>query len=502
MKLQFSIEINGPKERVWSVLWDDATFRDWAGIIDEGTYIEGILAEGNTIQFISSENGYGVTSLIEKLTPNEYIQFHHGADTKAFGEAERDQEWTGGRESYSLEEKEGLTKLTVLSDVPDELVEMFEDRLPRTLMRIKTLAEQENPMEVLLNEPEADFTESQLPANFDEVFQFHQGMADYEVTPLHALDALAEQLGVKGIYVKDESYRFGLNAFKGLGASYALEEIIKKNPRTEYTFVSCTDGNHGNALAWRAKALGHKAVIFMPKGSEDRRVKAIEAHQAKVIVTDMNYDDTVRHAAAYAEEHHYYLIQDTALPGYTEVPNHIVLGYSTMAREALSQMPDKPTHVFLQAGVGSMAGGVLWYMVNHFKDQLPYVGVMEASSVACIFESVKQGKMVSIGGEPYTLMAGLNCGEANLTTFPLLKARCSSFIKCSDQLTLKGMARANAPVGSDPKFSSGESGAVGLGFIEEVLSNPAYQTVKEQLKLDQDAVVLLFSTEGELKNEQ
>jgi hypothetical protein len=140
-ELQFAIKINASKERVWTTLWEDITFRDWANIIDEGTYIKGVMEEGNEIQFISSVNGYGVTDLIEKLNPNEFVLFRHAADTKESGEQEREKEWTGGSESYSLTEKNGVTTLIVKTDVPQELVEIFNISFPRALERLKTLAE-------------------------------------------------------------------------------------------------------------------------------------------------------------------------------------------------------------------------------------------------------------------------------------------------------------------------------------------------------------------------
>ena len=140
-ELQFSAQINAPKENVWATLWEDATFRDWASIIDEGTYLQGEMKVGNEIQFISSVNGYGVTSLIEKLVQNEYVLIKHSADTQDSGMQEREREWTGGTESYLLTEKNGVTTLLVSTDVPDELEEMFNIRLPRALDRIKILAE-------------------------------------------------------------------------------------------------------------------------------------------------------------------------------------------------------------------------------------------------------------------------------------------------------------------------------------------------------------------------
>lgn len=142
-KIKFSIEIKASKERIWSILWDDTTFRDWASIIDEGTYLEGEMKEGNQIQFISSVNGYGVTSLIEKLKLNEFIIFRHSVDTKESGQQEREKEWTGGMESYFLIEKDRTTTLIIKMDVPKEQEELFNTRIPEVLERIKFLAEKQ-----------------------------------------------------------------------------------------------------------------------------------------------------------------------------------------------------------------------------------------------------------------------------------------------------------------------------------------------------------------------
>ncbi len=139
-EMQFVVEINATKERVWDTLWQDETFRQWAGIIDPGTYMVGDLKEGNEIQFISG-NGYGVTSLVEKLTPGEFLLLRHRADTQEDGKREREKEWTGGQESYSLKEKGRTTTLTVAFDVPPELEEEFRVNYPKALERVKVLAE-------------------------------------------------------------------------------------------------------------------------------------------------------------------------------------------------------------------------------------------------------------------------------------------------------------------------------------------------------------------------
>ncbi|WP_227395964.1 hypothetical protein [Jeotgalibacillus aurantiacus] len=139
----FSIQINAPKEYVWTILWEDETFQDWASIVDEGTYKKGTMKEGNTMEFISAVNGYGVTSLVENLQPHEFVLFRHRADTKESGQQERDNEWTGGKESYTLSEVNGVTLLVITMDIPKEQEETFADRIPKALERIKELAEGE-----------------------------------------------------------------------------------------------------------------------------------------------------------------------------------------------------------------------------------------------------------------------------------------------------------------------------------------------------------------------
>jgi uncharacterized protein YndB with AHSA1/START domain len=140
-EMQFSVEIQATKEKVWDTLWQDETFRQWASIIDPETYMTGELVEGNEVQFISSANGYGVTSLVEKLVESEFLLLRHHADTQESGTQERENQWTGGKESYSLTEKDGTTTLTTAFDVPTELEEEFNISYPKALERVKVLAE-------------------------------------------------------------------------------------------------------------------------------------------------------------------------------------------------------------------------------------------------------------------------------------------------------------------------------------------------------------------------
>lgn len=353
--------------------------------------------------------------------------------------------------------------------------------------------------------------------------KFHQSMPMYKPTPLVSLPELAARLKVSNLFVKDESYRFGLNAFKGLGASFAIAKIISqvigndmvdldftvlnsesaRAKVTSLTMVTATDGNHGKGVAWATNLFGCKAKVFMPKGSKQCRADAIKnINNTSVEITDLNYDDTVRLASKYAEKHGYYLVQDTGFPGYRDIPNYITQGYTTMAKEAIAQLAgyniEKPTHVFLQAGVGSMAGGVLGYMANYYNTIPPVTTIVEPATVACIFKSVEAGTGTpqSIEGNPETIMAGLNCGEPNPYTWPVLRDYASFYARCSDWVTEYGMKTLAKPIGKDKAIVSGESGAVGTGLIAVLCLDDKYNYFKDLLGLDETSSVLVFSTEG------
>ena len=232
--------------------------------------------------------------------------------------------------------------------------------------------------------------------NVAKARSFHGSFPQYSITPLAQLDGMAQYLGLAGVYVKDESYRFGLNAFKVLGGSFAMARYIAGEMgrdvsemnynyltseafRKEFgqaTFFTATDGNHGRGVAWAANKLGQKSVVHMPKGSSKSRFDNIAKEGAKVTIEEVNYDDCVRMAAAEAAQtEHGVIVQDTAWDGYEEIPSWIMQGYGTMANEAADQLRqcsvNRPTHVFVQAGVGSLAGAVVGYFANLFPNDPP-----------------------------------------------------------------------------------------------------------------------------------
>ncbi|MBS7224800.1 MAG: diaminopropionate ammonia-lyase [Clostridiaceae bacterium] len=353
---------------------------------------------------------------------------------------------------------------------------------------------------------------------------FHRSFPQYSVTPLAQLRGMADFLGLKHLFVKDESYRFGLNAFKVLGGSFAMaryiaEQLGKDVSQVDYhylisaklreefgqaTFFTATDGNHGRGVAWAANKLGQKSVVLMPKGSVKSRFDNIAKEGADVTIEDVNYDECVRRANALAEQtEHGVMVQDTAWDGYEKIPAWIMQGYGTMASEAAEQLKaagaERPTHIFIQAGVGSLAGAVQGYFSNLFPDCEPTVVVMEAQAADCLYQGAKaaDGDFRIVEGDLQTIMAGLACGEPNTISWDILKNHSAFFVSCPDWVSAKGMRMLSAPVKGDPQVISGESGAVGMGLIAALMTDPTYDELKNAIRLDENSSVLMFSTEGD-----
>lgn len=348
---------------------------------------------------------------------------------------------------------------------------------------------------------------------------FHESFPQYKKTPLVDLKEMAKYLGLSAVKIKDKSYRFGLNAFKVLGGSYAMgryiaDELKKDIKDVDYnyltsdklkqefgqaTFFSATDGNHGRGVAWAANKLGQKCVIFMPKGSTQTRLENIRKEGATATIEEYNYDDCVRKAAEEAAKvPHGVVVQDTAWEGYEKIPAWIMEGYGTMALEADEDFGERPTHVFVQAGVGSLAGGMVGYFANKYKDNPPIMVVVEAAAANCLYQGAvaNDGKPRIVTGDLETIMAGLACGEPNITSWDILKNHVSCFISLEDPGAALGMRMLGAPLKGDTPVVSGESGAAGFGALASIMMNDEYKDLRAALKLDQNAKVLLFSTEG------
>lgn len=350
----------------------------------------------------------------------------------------------------------------------------------------------------------------------DSVFNFHSSLPHYTPTPLVKLSSLADYLGIKEILIKDESKRFDLNAFKVLGASYAIalylgdflgldeeditfSKIVDQQASYQHiTFVTATDGNHGRAVAWSANLFGCKAVVYMPKGSSPTRLEAIKNYGAEASITSLNYDDTVSYSNQKALEEGWILIQDTAWAGYEKIPLQIMQGYFTLITEYLNQEQTIwPTHVFVQAGVGSLPAAILAHLCNLSDRPMPKFIVVEAQGAPCLYESKRMNELTRVEGDLTTIMAGLACGKPSLLAWDILKSAASAFIACSDDIARRGMRVLGNPLAGDQRITSGESGSVTLGALFEILSNKDFKSIKEELNLNSDSAVMLFSTEGD-----
>lgn len=358
---------------------------------------------------------------------------------------------------------------------------------------------------------------------------FHESFPQYSITPLVKLDKMAGRLGLKEVYVKDESYRFGLNAFKVLGGSFAMARYIAQQVGKDVselpynvltsdelrktfgqaTFFTATDGNHGRGVAWAANKLGQKCVVLMPKGTTQTRLNNILAEGAQATIEEYNYDECVRMANDLANKtEHGIMVQDTAWDGYEEIPAWIMQGYGTMASEANEQLDgfgcERPTHVFIQAGVGSLAGAVQGYFANRYPENPPKVIVVEAEAAACLYKgaALGTGELQIVDGDMVTIMAGLACGEPNTISWDILKNHVDTFVAAPDWVAARGMRMLAAPVKGDSPVTSGESGAAPFGALSCIMCMDEYKELREHLGLDESSKVLLFSTEGDTDPER
>lgn len=368
------------------------------------------------------------------------------------------------------------------------------------------------------------FASDKKPSIYREMFSveeaqkvraFHCQLEEYTPTPLRELKNLSEVLGISRLYVKDESYRFGLNAFKGLGGSYAVAKVIAEAKgicleevsgieADSFTFVTATDGNQGRGIAWAAKKLSQKAVVYLPKGSSKERLDNIRSLGAKAEITELNYDDTVRYAKEQADKNGWFLVQDTAWPGYEKIPSWIMQGYMTMALEAAEQLQGvRPSHIFLQAGVGAMAGGVSGFLQSFYGADMPKLILVEPNQADCLFQTAKaaDGSLHKVEGDLASIMAGLCCGEVCTVGWEILRHCADYFFSCPDYVAADGMRILGNPAVTDERIVSGESGAVTTGLLYHLMRDPQLEDFRRAVDLGSDSVVLCFSTEGDTDQE-
>jgi diaminopropionate ammonia-lyase len=313
------------------------------------------------------------------------------------------------------------------------------------------------------------------------------------------LPTFAQRYSVSQVYVKDESHRFGLNAFKGLGASFAMSNILQRNSEVEI-FCTATDGNHGRAVAWSAKRANKKAIVFVPAGTAASRIEAIRAEGAEVIQSEGDYDFACQQAMNRCQQPGWALVQDTAWMGYEEIPAWIMAGYLTMYQE-LEDTLHAADHakldvVFLQAGVGSWAASALWYYHHRYGTKRPRLVIVEPTESDGIFYSFKKKERTSPISSGRTMMAGLNCGIPSLTAWLLINDLADASMIISDDFAQRAMRELYFPKGNDQSIVAGESGAAGVAGFIAVCSEPSLAPLKKFLALTESSSVLFYNTEG------
>jgi len=361
--------------------------------------------------------------------------------------------------------------------------------------------------------------------NIKQVLKFQKTNKRYLKTPLTSLKALSQYLGVKNIFVKDESQRFELNAFKVMGGIYAIGKYIAKklgkdieeitfdelsSPKTiekigAMTFISATDGNHGRGIAWAARELGQRSVIYMPKGTSKARLEAIKREGSLAEITNVNYDETIRICKKLAKKNNWVMVQDTSWKGYDQIPLWVMQGYSSIAMEIVKDLENRynetPSHVFLQAGVGSFAAGITSFLMQYYDTKDIKVIIVEPELANCYYQSFayNRGEIKRVTGDMNSIMAGLCCGEPNPIAFEILKKYTHSFYSCPDSISALGMRILGNPLEKDKKIISGESGAVPLGLL--------YYLKKEgknddKLGINESSNILIINTEGDTDSNQ
>ena len=352
---------------------------------------------------------------------------------------------------------------------------------------------------------------------------FHRTLKQYDPTSLESLPGLAKSLKLKRLYVKDESTRFGLSAFKGLGASFAIFDLLCKDFQIRgiesfslarldepeirtllsgITFCTATDGNHGRAVAWMASLLGANAVIFMPKNSAKERVDSIKVHGATVTVIDGHYDDAVDHANTEAGKHNWHIISDTSTIGREQTTAAISAGYFTLFHEIDEQLSrsgdDLPEFIFIQSGVGALAAAAGVYYARTRPDNMPCLISVEPTQAACLLESVASERQLpqKASGNLKTIMAGLNCGTPSPLAFEIIKSSFALFLAIRDQWAERAMRQFYRPGIGDRKIESGESGAAGLAGCMALVESRALKGIAPKIGLNRDSSVLIINTEG------
>ena len=329
-------------------------------------------------------------------------------------------------------------------------------------------------------------------SEIDEAYKVISGWKNYSPTPLILLNKLSNDLNLKNIFYKDESKRFDLKSFKALGGAYAVEKI--SNGKKNIVISTATAGNHGRSVAWGSKRLGLKCKIFISENVSDARGKAMEKLGAEVIKVKGNYENSLNECIKQSNKNNWQIVQDVAWENYTQVPKYTMAGYAVMMKEIVDQIDNnKITHVFLQAGVGGMAGGMIAGIARYLQN-IPTVIIVEPDSAACVMASIKAERIEKINIEKESLMGGMSCGEVSLVPWEILKNSVKYCVSLPDDNIGHAMKFLGNGNFSENKIIAGENAVPG---VISLVASCKKDKVKKDLSLDNNSNVLLIGCEGD-----
>lgn len=336
----------------------------------------------------------------------------------------------------------------------------------------------------------------------------------HRMTPLLLLDSLARELGVAAIFAKDESSRLGLGSFKALGGAYAVAELVLQRSSEvlarnvapheiltvpvreavhDRTMCCATDGNHGRSVAAGARLFGCKAVIFVHAGVAARQRAALGDLGAHVVEVPGTYDDSVDACARAAVSNGWQLVSDTSWDSERRIPARVMRGYTVLIDEALSQLDVPLTHVFVQGGVGGLAGAVAGHLAVRFGERRPRLVVVEPDRANCLLTSARTGMATRVSvGDP-TVMAMLECYRPSDTAWPVIERYADAFLSLSDEAAIAGAKLLSNPIGAGPTIRTSASGGAGVAGLIGALRKP---DLRSALHLDHQSRILAIITEG------
>jgi len=312
----------------------------------------------------------------------------------------------------------------------------------------------------------------------------------YQPTPLESLNKLSNELKLKNIFYKDESKRFGLKSFKALGGAYAVEKITKG--KKDVIVSTATAGNHGKSVAWGAKNLGLNCKIFISENVSETRAEEMRNLNAEVIRVKGNYEDSLNFCKEESKKNNWEIIQDVAWPDYELVPKLTMAGYSTIIKEISVQTNEYITHIFLQAGVGGMAAGVVAGVANYFK-KVPKIIIVEPENANCVMQSIENNTPTSVDIKKESIMGGMSCGEVSLVPWQILKNSVNNCISVSDKFVSQTVAMLADKVLSDISIEGGECSTPGITSLISCCNN---DETKSALEINENSNILLIGCEG------